>query len=107
MARRPEPTKPGFVINGTGTLDQSIKDKPGIVYGINVSWTGATAGDLIHIEDALSASASNRRIHTIRIDAAAGKYNAVLPAVGVPAQTGIWLNAQLGGANVAINVDYD
>lgn len=106
MARRPQPCK-SFTANGTGTLDQSIKDKPGIVYAINLSWTGATAGDLVHIEDATSASASNRKIHSIRLDAAAGKYNAVLPAVGEGADIGIWLNAQLSGANIAINVDYD
>lgn len=106
MARRPQPCL-SFTANGTGLLDQAIKDKPGIVYAINVSWTGANVGDLIHIEDALSASPSNRKIHSIRLDAAAGHYNAILPAVGEGADIGIWLNAQLGGANVAINVDFD
>lgn len=106
MARRPAPCN-SFTVNGTGTLDQSIKDKPGIVYAINLSWTGANVGDLIHIEDALSASAANRRVHSIRLDATTGKYNAVLPAVGEGCTTGIWLNAQLGGANIALNVDYD
>lgn len=64
-------------------------------------------GDLIHIENALSADPANVKIHSIRLDTAAGKYNAKLPEVGLRAAIGIWLNAQLGGANVSINVGYD
>ena len=106
MARRPEPTNP-WTKNGTGLEDQAVKDKPGIVYSIDISWTGAAAGDLIHIEDALSANAGNAKIHTIRLDAAVGKYNAALPSVGLRAAIGIWANLQLTGANIAINVGYD
>ena len=88
-------------------MDQAIKDKPGILYSLNVSWTGATAGDVIHIEDALSANVANDKLYTVRIDATTGRHHAVLPSVGYQAVIGLWLNLQGSGGNFAINVGYD
>lgn len=106
MARRPAPVQ-SFNVSGTGVADQSIKDKPGILYAFNITWSGANVDDLIHIEDALEAAAANVKRFTFRFPTTAGSYSAVLPDVGYGFVTGIWANLQLAGAKISLNVGFD
>ena len=102
MASRPQGVQPKCIV-GTSIEDQYIKSvegaaAPGILYSVNISWTGAAADDLIHIHDTSTASALDPKIFTFRIIAATGTFAAVLPAVGIQALKGIWLNMQTAGA---------
>lgn len=106
MAGRPQGVQ-SFVVNGTGLADQAIKANPGKLYSVNISWTGANVGDVLHIEDALSADPANKKIHSIRMDTAAGSHNPALPAVGLEASIGLWLNLQASGGNFSINIGFD
>jgi hypothetical protein len=48
MARRPEGVQ-SFCNETQG--ESVIKEAPGILYAVNISWTGATAGDEIILRD--------------------------------------------------------
>jgi len=111
MASRPQGVQ-AVCITGTGILDQNLKTAggvavPGILYSFSISWTGATADDLIHIHDTATADATAQKLFTFRVPAAVGSFTASLPAVGIQAVKGLWLNVQAAGAKFSIAVGFD
>src|SRR3990167_1733059 len=108
MARRPAGVQT-FSRNAAGLTDAVIKDTQGKLYSVNLSWTGATADDLIHINDcaAVADITANNRIFTFRVPAATGTFAAVLPAVGKEALNGLVFNIQASGIKLAIDVGFD
>lgn len=108
MASRPQGVQ-SYTAVGTGLADAVIKAANGKLYSVNVSWTGATADDLIHIHNvaAVADITVASRIFSFRIPAATGTFAAVLPVVGLEADTGLVLNIQASAAKVAISVGFD
>jgi hypothetical protein len=108
MARRPAGVQT-FTRNAAGLVDAVIKDAPGKLYSVNLSWTGATADDLIHINDCATVAAITdaNRIFTFRVPAATGTFGAVLPAVGKEALVGLVFNLQASGIKLAVDVGFD
>lgn len=86
-----------------------IKENPGVLYSVNITWSGASVDDLIHIHDALAVAniTANNRIFTFRCPTAAGSFAAVLPAVGKEALIGLVINFQSSGAKWSVDVGYD
>lgn len=105
MARRPKGVQT-FQVNGTAIADQAIKATTGILYAVNLSWTGANVGDLIHIHDHASAS-SGAKLFSFRVPTAAGSFAARFADVGKEALNGLFLNVQADAGNFDIVVDYD
>ena len=108
MASRPQGVK-SYNAVGTGLADAVVKAANGILYSVNISFTGATADDLIHVHNcaAVADITVANRIFSYRIPAAVGDFAASLPVVGIEADTGLVLNIQASGANWAISVGYD
>lgn len=113
MARRPQAVK-SFTLVGTGLLDQYIKldgstPLPGNLYSCNLSWVGVTKTDLLHIHDtaAVGGDPAAAKILSFRFPTADGSYAFQLPSVGKEALLGMWLNLQLSGGSVNIDIGYD
>ena len=108
MASRPQGVQ-NYTAVGTGLADAVIKSANGKLYSINISFTGATADDLIHIHNcaAVADITTANRIFSYRIPAAVGDFAAVLPVVGLEADLGLVLNIQASGAKWAISVGFD
>lgn len=109
MAQRPEGVQ-AFTAIGTAIADQVIKAYPGILYSVNLSWTGATADDIINIHDcaAVADITAANRIFTFRIQSATGSFSAMLPAVGLKGVVGLVLNTQAaGGTKLSIAIGFD
>ena len=108
MAQRPSGVQSKCVI-GAALLDQVIKATPGVLYSVNISWTGATADDLIHIHDCATVAeiTAANRIFTFRVTAAAGYFAAVLPVFGKAAASGLVLNIQASAAKFSIDIGFD
>lgn len=104
MARRPAPVTSWV---SEGVADQTVKDKPGILYAINLSWqTGITAGNRFVL---LDGGASGRKVFEFVFNATTGNFAAKLPDVGIPFTTDLYINFQ-GPSNddgVVVNLGYD
>src|SRR3990167_5382228 len=96
MASRPKGVQ-SFTATGTGVADQAIKSAVGILYAVNLSWSGADVGDVVHIHDGTSTAGT--KIFTFRIPTAAGSFAAHFAPVGKEALLGLYLNIQATGAN--------
>lgn len=109
MAQRPEGVQ-SFTAVGTAIPDQVIKAKPGILYSVNLSWTGATADDIINIHDcaAVADITAANRIFCFRIQSATGSFPATLPSVGLKGVFGLVLNTQaVAGSKLSIAIGFD
>lgn len=108
MARRPAGVQ-SFIRNGTGLADAVIKDAGGKLYSVNLSWTNATADDLLHINDCAAVAditEANRKF-SFRFPAATGTFAAVLPAVGKEYLTGLVFNLQASGIKLTADIGFD
>ena len=117
MARRPKGTQV-FTFDqasgGAGLSDQHLKTNgdspalgvPGILYSFEIQWSGMTAGSVIHIHDTSLAAgdATATKKYTFMFPTAAGSYAGKLPEVGIEFLNGLWLNAQLSGASIALSI---
>lgn len=110
----PRPCRSTTVV-GTGPADQYLATDgagagiPGVLYSVNLSWTGAAADEMIHIHDTntVGGDASAAKIFSFRIQAATGQFAAVLPVGGLQAFKGLWLNVQTGGGKYNITIGWD
>ena len=108
MARRPQGTR-SWVRNAAGLADAVIKAANGVLYSVNLSWTGATADDIISLHDCATVAeiTDANRIFTFRVPAATGTFAAVLPAVGKQFESGLVFNQQASGIKLGVAIGYD
>lgn len=90
-------------------MDAVIKAAPGILYGVNLSWTGATADDIVSIHDCATVAeiSDANRIFTFRVPTAVGSFPAALPSVGKQATAGLVFNLQASAIKLAVDVSFD
>lgn len=119
MARRPKGTQ-SFCFNSdaspAGLADQHLKTDgagspiPGILYSVNISWTGMTVDSTLRIHDTaqVAGDASATPKFVFRFPTAAGSFSARLPDVGKEFLNGLWLNGQLAGAyKLDLDIGFD
>lgn len=99
MARRPQGTQ-CYV----GALaDATVKANPGILYSLHISTDGASAGDVIAIQDGTNGT------NMVRIILPTGdnNFSVNLPAVGIQFGTSIYYNPQLSGGTCSVTIGFD
>lgn len=108
MARRPQGTK-SWIKNTSGLPDAVIKAANGVLYSVNLSWTGATADDVVSLHDCATVAeiTDANRIFTFRVPTAVGSFPAALPTVGKEFLAGLVFNQQASGIKLGIDVSYD
>jgi hypothetical protein len=108
MARRPKGTQ-SWTRNGASLPDAVIKATPGVLYSVNLSWTGATADDIVSIHECATTAeiTAANRIFTFRVPAATGTFPAALPVVGKEASFGLCFNQQASAIKLGIEVGFD
>jgi len=103
MARRPKGVQ-SYV--NEAQVEAVIKENPGILYAVNISWSAGTIGDEVILRD--GTGNTDRIIFRFRAPTAAGSFAAALPEVGKEFLTGLYLDLQTTGGSVfRVCVDYD
>lgn len=79
---------------------------PGNLYSLNLSWSGATVGDMIYIWDSATKAAQGNKLFVFRVPTTAGSHSPTFPAVGKRAYNGMYLNCSLASGTFAIEGSY-
>lgn len=97
------------------TLDQFImvdsagNPTPGNFYSLNLSWKGATVGDVIFIYDTKNGAAdipTATKLFSFVVPTAAGNYSPVFPSVGKRVRNGMWLHPIVGGGEFILDFGF-
>ena len=103
MARRPKGVQSAVIIDKT---DAIIKAGVGILYSVNLSWSGATVGDTVVIYDHASA-ASGTKLFSFYLPTTAGSFASSFPEVGKEALLGMFIDFTITGGTIHVDVGFD